>query len=74
MSLMIYAVEFENIQTKEVEPRLYFGKHAQANRYAHNKSKASGGVLVGRVFRLEVEIIDESLINFTLLNSNNSLN
>lgn len=71
--IKIYAVELVDAVTKESQAKLYFGRHAQANRYAHNKSKASGGAIIGRVFKVEAKVIDESLISFTLLNSNNSL-
>jgi hypothetical protein len=71
--IKVWAVELTNVEEQTTTDRVFFGNHAQANRYAHNKAKASP-YGVTRVIELEAEILQEKQLAFYMQNGRFSLN
>jgi len=72
MKIEIYSVELTNVEEKQTVEKRYYGDHAMANRYAHNKAKACVTTMA-RVLKIEAEIISENQIAFYMDRSKYSL-
>jgi hypothetical protein len=70
--IKIWAVELTDAESKKTETKVFFGNYAQANRYAHNKSKSSAST-VSRVFEMDADILKERQVAFHIGNAKLSL-